>query len=63
MRRMSTPPKRGRPPAAGVARDQWIRVRATPEEVAALKAVGVERFRRWLQAAYKRMKEGKTPPA
>lgn len=56
---MATPPKRGRPPAAGKPRDALIQIRATAEEAEAFKAVGVERFRRWLKGAILRVKEGK----
>lgn len=60
---MSTPPKRGRPPAAGKPRDALIQIRATPDEAEAFKAVGVERFRRWLHAAHARLKGGAKPKA
>ncbi|HMO49361.1 MAG TPA: hypothetical protein PKB14_25470 [Rubrivivax sp.] len=55
--------KPGRPPDIGVRRDSKIEVRATPDEAAAFKAVGVERFRRWLRAAHARLKGGAEPKA
>lgn len=62
MRRMETPPKRGRPPEAGKPRASLIQIRATAEEAEQFKAVGVGAFRRWLKSAYARlMKEGKPP--
>ncbi|MCB9880032.1 MAG: hypothetical protein H6835_20765 [Planctomycetes bacterium] len=57
--------RRGRPPAAGEARTEEIRVRATPAELRQFTELGgADWLRRALRAAYRRLtKGGKPPPA
>ena len=52
-------PKRGRPPDTGVRRDQYIKVRATADELHQFEAVGGTAWlRRALKRAYARLKGG-----
>jgi hypothetical protein len=55
--------RKGRPPTAGVARKDEIRVRATPEEMRQFAELGgAEWLRQALKRAYARLK-GAKPPA